>query len=68
MTQQKTMISNRRCARCGSTLFLSQDPLDDPGTTYCLAGHTFSPRPPLPLSEDEMPPRRATRKRRPAAA
>jgi hypothetical protein len=62
------MIVGQRCARCGSTLFVSQDPLDDPGTTYCLAGHSFSPIPPIPLEEDEMPKRPATRKKRPAAA
>jgi hypothetical protein len=67
MTQSKTMIVKQRCQRCGSTLFLSQDPLDDPGTTYCLAGHTFSPIPPMPIGDDE-PARPATRKRRPAAA
>ncbi len=67
MTQTKTMIANRRCDRCGSTLFLSQDPLDDVGTTYCLAGHTFSPFPPLPLTADEMPPATARRRRKKAA-
>jgi hypothetical protein len=67
MIQSKTMVVRRRCARCGSTLFVSQDPLDDPGTTYCLAGHTFLPRPPLPLAEDEMPVARRARKRRAAA-
>jgi len=67
MTQTKTMIVRRRCQRCGSTLFLSQDPLDDPGTTYCLAGHSFAPRPPVPLAPDEMPPARPPRKRKVAA-
>ncbi len=62
------MIVGKRCERCSSTLFVSQDPLDDPGTTYCLAGHTFSPFPPLPLEADELPKRRATRKKRPVAA
>jgi hypothetical protein len=63
MTQSKTMVVKRRCPRCGSTLFLSQDPLDDPGTTYCLAGHTFAPRPPAPLGDDELPDRPSRRKR-----
>lgn len=67
MIQSKTMIAKRRCERCGSTLFLSQDPLDDAGTTYCLAGHTFAPFPPLPLAEDELPPVSARRKRKKAA-
>ncbi|HLB23484.1 MAG TPA: hypothetical protein VJP07_05275 [Dehalococcoidia bacterium] len=67
MTHSKTMVMKRRCARCGSSLFVSQDPLDDPGTTYCLAGHTFSPRPPLPLADDEVPVTRRTRKRKAAA-
>ena len=36
-----SMLHNRRCPRCGDALFHSEDPLDPPGTTYCLAGHTF---------------------------
>ena len=67
MTQVKTMIAKQRCHRCGSSLFISQDPLDDPGTTYCLSGHTFAPAPPLPLGDEEpAPPRRRRRKKTPA--
>jgi len=40
----KTMMK-QRCPRCASNLFLSDDPLDGPGTLYCLAGHTFYPTP-----------------------
>lgn len=36
----RTMIK-QRCPRCDSNMFLSDDPLDGPGTLYCLAGHTF---------------------------
>ena len=36
----RTMI-RQRCPRCDSNMFLSDDPLDGPGTLYCLAGHTF---------------------------
>jgi hypothetical protein len=68
MTNAKTMIVGKRCERCGSTLFVSQDPLDDVGTTYCLAGHTFAPFPPLPLDEETVPRRPATRKKRKAPA
>ena len=68
MTQAKTMIVKSRCHRCGSTLFLSQDPLDDPGTTYCLSGHSFAPRPPLPLGDEEPAPPRRRRKSARAAA
>jgi hypothetical protein len=67
MTQTKTMVVRQRCERCGSTLFVSQDPLDDPGTTYCLSGHSFSPFPPIPLGPDEMPTPRPRRRRRAAA-
>jgi hypothetical protein len=68
MTQVKTMIAKQRCHRCGSSLFISQDPLDDPGTTYCLSGHTFAPAPPLPLGDEEpAPPRRRRRKKAKAA-
>lgn len=68
MTSAKTMIVGQRCQRCGSTLFVSQDPLDDVGTTYCLAGHTFSPYPPLPLDDEVVTRRPATRKKRKAVA
>jgi hypothetical protein len=40
----KTMIRDRRCPRCGAALFLSDDPMDGPGTNYCLSGHTFYSR------------------------
>ena len=36
----RTMIK-QRCPKCDSNMFLSDDPLDGPGTFYCLAGHTF---------------------------
>ncbi len=37
----KTMINTKRCPRCDGSLFLSEDPMDGLGTTYCLSGHTF---------------------------
>lgn len=36
----RTMMK-QRCSKCDSNLFLSDDPMDGPGTLYCLAGHTF---------------------------
>lgn len=50
-----------RCPRCSSKLFVSKDPLDEPGTTYCLMGHTFVP-------EGRLANRVGTAPRRPAAA
>lgn len=67
MTSSKTMIVKQRCHRCGSSLFVSQDPLDDPGTTYCLSGHSFAPAPPLPLGDEEPAPPRRRRRRKSAA-
>lgn len=29
------------CPRCGARLFQSDDPFDPPGSSFCLAGHTF---------------------------
>lgn len=65
MTTAKTMIVKQRCHRCGNSLFVSQDPLDDPGTTYCLSGHSFAPAPPLPLGDEEPAPPRRRRRRKP---
>ena len=39
----QSMLS-QRCPKCQSRLFISRDPMDEPGTVYCLAGHTFVPR------------------------
>lgn len=39
----ESVIRNHRCPRCNSTLFVSRDPLDERGTVYCMAGHTFVP-------------------------
>jgi hypothetical protein len=33
-----------RCPRCSSRLFVSRDPLDEAGTLYCIAGHSFIPQ------------------------
>ncbi|MCC6385860.1 MAG: hypothetical protein IT302_00605 [Dehalococcoidia bacterium] len=38
----QSMLS-QRCPKCQSRLFISRDPMDEPGTVYCLAGHTFVP-------------------------
>lgn len=38
-----SLVQNHRCPRCQSRLFISRDPLDEPGTFYCMAGHTFVP-------------------------
>jgi hypothetical protein len=37
-------VTTSRCPRCSSRLFVSRDPLDEPGTLYCIAGHSFVPR------------------------
>ncbi|OAI40790.1 hypothetical protein AYO38_05050 [bacterium SCGC AG-212-C10] len=39
----KSVVRSAPCPRCNSKLFVSQDPLDEEGTTYCLMGHTFVP-------------------------
>ena len=37
------LIAKKRCPRCQSHVFVSRDPLDEPGTVFCMAGHTFVP-------------------------
>lgn len=37
------IVNTARCPRCNSRLFVSRDPLDEPGTTYCISGHSFIP-------------------------
>ena len=39
----RSLITGHRCPRCASRLFYSRDPQDEPGTVYCIAGHSFTP-------------------------
>jgi hypothetical protein len=52
-----SLVQNHRCPRCNSQLFVSRDPLDEPGTLYCIAGHTFVP-PGRPANRVGRPERR----------
>lgn len=38
-----SLVVNHRCPRCQGRLFVSRDPLDEVGTVYCIAGHSFVP-------------------------
>lgn len=58
-----TLVRGRRCTRCGSALFVSEDILDVRGEVYCLSGHRFYPEH-FEVIDDAQPIGRAPQRRR----